>query len=211
MCYGTRQTDIVLGTDLANRGSVQTEALIGFFVNLLPMRTDLSGEPSFAELVRRVREIALGAYAHQDVPFDKLVEELQPQRSLSHSPLVQVLFVQQNTPRGAVEMPGIELLPFKLDLSSKFDMAVFVSETAAGIAINWVYNPDLFDAATISRMLTLYRTILETVTANEEVRLSGLLDSLAEAEKQLRAAENREFQQASLQKLKRIKRKAVEV
>ena len=102
----TQQPDIVLGTDLANRTTVQTEALIGFFVNLLALRTDLSGDPTFAELLGRVREVALGAYAHQDVPFDKLVEELQPERSLSHNPLVQVLFVQQNTPRAATPDAG---------------------------------------------------------------------------------------------------------
>lgn len=125
----TKQTDIVLGTDLANRTTVQTEALIGFFVNLLALHTDLSGDPAFIELLGRVREVALGAYAHQDVPFDKLVEELQPERSLSHNPLVQVLFVQQNTPRSPMSMPGLTMSWFPMGLQSKFDMAVFVAET----------------------------------------------------------------------------------
>jgi hypothetical protein len=129
----TKQPDIVLGTDLANRTTVQTEALIGFFVNLLALRTDLSGDPTFEELLGRVREVALGAYAHQDVPFDKLVEELQPERSLSHNPLVQVLFVMQNTPRAASTMPELEMGPFPLEVPSKFDMAVFVSETEKGL------------------------------------------------------------------------------
>jgi non-ribosomal peptide synthetase component F len=103
--YYTGQQDIVIGTDLANRMSVQTEALIGFWVNLLIRRTDLSGDPTFAEGTTRVREVALNAYAHQDLPFDKLVEELRPERNLTHSPLVQVLFVQQNTPRSSGAPP----------------------------------------------------------------------------------------------------------
>ncbi len=205
----TRQTDIVLGTDLANRTTVQTEALIGFFVNLLALRTDLSGDPAFTELLGRVREVALGAYAHQDVPFDKLVEELQPERSLSHNPLVQVLFVQQNTPRAAKPMPGLEMSPFPLEVPSKFDMVVFVFETDKGVSGIWLYNPDLFDSTTIARMAGLYQLVLERATTNPALRLSQLLELLAEEEKQHRASQHKEFQELSLQKLKSIKRKAV--
>ena len=100
------QEHIVLGTDIANRTTAETERMIGFFINLLPVHTDLSGDPSFRELVTRVREVALGAYAHQDIPFDKLVEDLQPERSQSHNPIVQALFVMQNVPRAAARTAG---------------------------------------------------------------------------------------------------------
>jgi amino acid adenylation domain-containing protein len=205
----SKQSDIVLGTDLANRTTVQTEALLGFFVNLLALRTDLSGDPTFAELLGRVREVALGAYAHQDLPFDKLVEQLQPERSLSHNPLVQVLFVQQNTPRAVAPMPGLELSPFPMELPSKFDMAVFVSETDKGVSGMWHYNPDLFDATTIARIVGLYQYVLEQTTANPALRLSQVLDLLTEEEKQHRASRHKEFQELSLQKLKSVKRKSV--
>ncbi len=205
----TKQTDIVLGTDLANRATVQTEALIGFFVNLLALRTDLSGDPTFAELLGRVREIALGAYAHQDVPFDKLVEELQPERSLTHNPLVQVLFVQQNTPRSFAPMPGLEMNPYPMEVPSKFDMVLFVTETDKGVMGTWLYNPDLFDATTIARMAALYQLVLERATANSDHRLSQLLASLAEDEQQHRASQHKEFQELGQQKLKSAKRKAV--
>jgi non-ribosomal peptide synthetase component F len=156
-----------------------------------------------------VREVALGAYAHQDVPFDKLVEELQPERSLSHNPLVQALFVAQNTPRGATRMQGLEIHPYPLEVPSKFDMAVFVIETDKGVSGIWLYNPDLFDATTILRMAGLYQVVLEKATANPAMRLSELLASLAEADQQHRASQHKEFQEAGLQKLKSIKRKTV--
>src|SRR5271157_2756535 len=207
--HHSKQTDIVLGTDLANRTTVQTEALIGFFVNLLALRTDLSGDPTFAELLGRVREVALGAYTHQDVPFDKLVEELQPERSLSHNPLVQVLFVQQNTPRAATPMPGLEISPYLLEVPSKFDMVIFVFETDKGVSGIWVYNPDLFDATTIARMAGMYQLVLEQATANPAMRLSQLVDLLAQEEQQHRAYQHKEFQEVSLQKLKSVKRKTI--
>jgi hypothetical protein len=105
--------EIVVGTPIANRQRGEVEGLIGYFVNALALRTDLSGDPTFRELMGRVREVALGAYLHQDVPFEKLVEELQPERALSHSPIFQVVFVLQNAPLGGLELPGVsfELLP----------------------------------------------------------------------------------------------------
>ena len=204
------QPDIVVGTDVANRTNLQTEALIGFFVNLLVLRNDLSGNPSFQELLTRTREVALGAYAHQDVPFDKLVEELEPERSLSHNPLVQVLFVQQNIPKSTTTLPNIKLSSFKLEAPSKFDMAVFVgSPKENGVATNWRYNPDLFDAATISRMAELYRTVLDKVTLDPQITLDALREFMGEFERQQRVAEQKEFQNTSLRKLKQIKRKAM--
>jgi non-ribosomal peptide synthetase component F len=206
--YYTGQSDIVLGTDVANRPSVQTEALIGFFVNLLVLRTDLSGDPSFKGLLRRVRSVALGAYAHQDVVFDKLVEELRPERSLSHNPLVQALFVQQNTPGSTSAMPGLELSQFKLAVPSKFDMAVFVSETEKGMDCSWLFNPDLFETTTIIRMANLYQILMEKVTAGAELKLSTLMQFLSEAEQQSRIAEHAQYEELSLQRLKKITRKA---
>jgi amino acid adenylation domain-containing protein len=209
--YATGQPDVVLGTDSANRTSVETDGLIGFFVNLLVMRSDLSGDPTFSQLLKRVREMSLDAYAHQEVPFEKLVEELQPARSMSHNPLVQVLFVQQNTPRYPAVMPGIELTSFPLEVQSKFDMAVFVRQNEEGIGGTWVYNADLFDASTVERMTALYRVVLETAVANPEWKLSALTDALANAEQRYRADEHRHFLETSARKLKKIRRKAVEI
>jgi len=157
----------------------------------------------------RDREVALGAYAHQDVPFDKLVEELQPERSLSHNPLVQVLFVQQNTPRSAMTMGGLTMEWERMDVLSKFDLALFVVETKEGIVGNWAYSAELFDPATIARMADLYRLVLEKAAANPEVRLGELLGLLAEEDKQHRSLQHKDFRRLSAQKLKTTRRKAL--
>jgi amino acid adenylation domain-containing protein len=203
----TGNPDVVLGTDLANRTSMQTELLIGFFVNLLALRADLSGDPTFAELMARDREVALGAYAHQDVPFDKLVEELQPERSLSHNPLVQVLFVQQNTPRSAMSIGGLTMQWEQMEVLSKFDLALFMVETNDGTLGHWAYSAELFDPSTIARMAGLYQLALEKATASPALRLSELLAALKEEEKQHRSSQHREFQQSGAQKLKTARRK----
>jgi non-ribosomal peptide synthetase component F len=205
----TGQPDLVLGTDLANRTTVQTEALIGFFVNLLVLRTDVSGNPTFEELIQRVREVTLRAYAHQDLPFDKLVEELRPERNLTHTPLVQVLFVQQNTPRSMATMPGLSMERFRLDVPSKFDMAVFMGESENQVTGRWVYNPDLFEASTIARMAHLYETLLRAVAAEPHVPLSKIYAGVIEAEHKLRQSEQKSFQETGLRKLKGARRKAV--
>jgi amino acid adenylation domain-containing protein len=157
------QTDIVVGTPIAGRNRQEVEGLIGFFVNTLILRTDLSGEPSFRELLRRVREVCLGAYAHAELPLEKLVEELQPERSLSHSPLFQVMFALQNTPDNEVpQMPGLEVSPVEPEVTTAvFDLTLNVEEVAENIYGRLRYNTDLFDAETIRRLAGHYLLVLE--------------------------------------------------
>jgi aspartate racemase len=171
----TGQEDIIVGTPIAGRNQVEAEGLIGFFVNTLALRTYLSGNPSFQELLGRVREVALGAYAHQDLPFEKLVEELQPGRDRSRTPLFQVMFVLQNTPTSALELPGLTVNSLNLDSgTAKFDLTLFIMETAQGLRASLEYNTDLFNAATITRMLGNFQTLLEGIVANPQQRLSDL-------------------------------------
>jgi non-ribosomal peptide synthetase component F len=139
------------------------------------------------------------------------VEVLQPERNQSYHPLVQALFVQQNTPRNASPMPGIEITPYSLEVPAKFDMAVFVAESEKGISGIWVYNPDIFDAATITRFSSLFQLVIETVTANPAAKISTLTQILAEADQQQRLAQNKEFQEISLQKLKSFRRRTATI
>ena len=130
----TGEDDIAVGAPIAGRTQVETEGLIGCFVNTLVLRTDLAGNPTFRELLGRVREVLLGAYAHQDLPFEKLVEELQPERNLSHAPLFQVLFVLQNAPTSAIELPGLIVSPVPVDKSTaKFDLILTLVEGTDGL------------------------------------------------------------------------------
>ena len=151
--------DVLVGSPIANRNRVEVEGLVGFFVNTLVMRGDLSGDPSFRTLLRRTREVALGAYAHQDLPFEKLVEELQPERNLSHSPLFQVMLVLQNAPVESVQLAGLEASPLPIESrTSKFDLTLFIREREGGLHATVEYNTDLFEGETIRRMLGHYRT-----------------------------------------------------
>ena len=166
---------IVVGSPIAGRQHPELEQLIGFFVNTLTMRGDLSGDPSFRTLLARTREAALGAYAHQDLPFEKLVGELHPDRSVSHAPLFQVMFVLQNAPWEAPALPGLDVAPVPLDIGvSKFDVSLFVRERDGRLEIGVEYCTDLFEAETIRRMLGHYQTLLEGVVANPDRRLSEL-------------------------------------
>jgi amino acid adenylation domain-containing protein len=171
----TGQADIPVGTPIAGRTHAEIEPLIGFFVNTLVLRTDLSGDMSFRELLGRVREVALGAYAHQDVPFEKLVEELQPERSLSYSPLFQVMLVFQNTPQERHDVTGVELSPIQVEAeTTKFDLTLHLTEVASGIVGTLQYNTHLFDATTISRIVGHFQRLLEAIVAYPEGRLSDL-------------------------------------
>ncbi|MFN6153013.1 MAG: amino acid adenylation domain-containing protein [Dolichospermum sp.] len=171
----TGQSDILVGTPIANRNHSEIERLIGFFVNTLVMRTDLSADPSFSSLLVRVREMALSAYAHQDLPFEMLVEALQPQRNLSHTPLFQVAFVFQNTPNSQVELTGLTVSPLVVEnTTAKFDLTLAMENTGTGLVGVWEYNTDLFDSSTIERMASHFVTLLEGIVANPFERISQL-------------------------------------
>jgi len=178
----TDQDDIIVGSPIANRNRVEVEGLIGFFVNTLVLRTDLSGEPSFRQLLARVRETALGAYAHQDLPFERLVEELQPERDMSYNPLFQVMFALQNIPQRPWELPGLKVTPLDVDAgTAKFDLTLEVVERTEGISGCFEYNTDLFDTETIERMAAHFTRLLEGVVADPDARISSL-PILTEAE-----------------------------
>src|ERR671921_2483898 len=173
------QQDIAVGSPIAGRTQAETEDLIGFFVNTLVMRTDLSGDPSFREVLSRVREVALGAYDHQDLPFEKLVEELQPERDLSRTPFFQVFFNMVNVPSSRIELPGLTIETIQRyselgESESKFDITLYAREREEGIGLKAVYNADLFERDTISVILGHFRTLLEAIAADPERRLSSL-------------------------------------
>ncbi|MDQ3252839.1 MAG: amino acid adenylation domain-containing protein, partial [Acidobacteriota bacterium] len=178
------QEDITVGSPIAGRNRVEIEGIIGAFINMLVLRTDLSGDPTFCELLGRVREVALGAYAHQDLPFEKLVEELQPERTLSRNPLFQVLFIFGNYAMEELKLPGLNLRLVEFDSkTTQFDMVLEIVEKAEGLSCLIAYNTDLFEAATIRRMLKHFHVLLEAVLADPERSLSSL-PLLTESERQ---------------------------
>ncbi|HEV2844148.1 MAG TPA: condensation domain-containing protein, partial [Thermoanaerobaculia bacterium] len=167
--------DVSVGSVVAGRTRSELEGLIGFFVNTLVLRTDLSGDPSFAGLLGRARETTLGAYAHQDVPFEKLVEELAPHRDLGHSPLFQVMLVLQNTPRSGTALPGLRAEPVGVETgTAKFDLSLSLTESGNGLGVWLEYDLDLFDTATAERMAGHFATLLAGVMADPGTRLSDL-------------------------------------
>ena len=177
--------DVVVGSPITGRSRHEVEGLIGFFTNTLVLRTDLSGDPGFREVLRRVREAALGAYDHQDVPFERLVEELQPERSLGHSPLFQVMLIQGNGDPSGLDLPGVALRRFAGGTeTSKFDLTVAVTAHADGLSGTMEYSTDLFERPTVLRMLGHLRRVLEQVAADPDMPLSRL-ELLGEAERRL--------------------------
>ncbi|MFL6332077.1 MAG: amino acid adenylation domain-containing protein, partial [Pyrinomonadaceae bacterium] len=171
----TGQEDIVVGSDIANRNRGETEGLLGFFINQLVLRTDLSGDPTFRELLARVRQVSLDAYAHQDVPFEKLVEALQPERHLSRSPLFQTKLLLQNTPRAELRLPGLALRPLSVESkTSRIDLTLSMQEMGEQLTGLLEYSTELFDAATVERMLGHYVNLLEAAVAGPGQRVSEL-------------------------------------
>jgi NRPS condensation-like uncharacterized protein len=171
----TGQDDIVVGTDIANRTHVETERLIGFFINMLVLRTKLNGDPTFNELLRRVREVTLGAYAHQDVPFAKLVDEFHIRRELTRNPLFQVVFVLQNAPVKNLELTGLTLTPVEFEArSAPFDLVFSLSETADTLTGAVTYSTELFDKQTVQKLITHFQNVLEGIVADPNQPLSSL-------------------------------------
>jgi len=172
----TSQEDISVGVPVAGRNRSQLEPLIGLFVNTLVLRTQLAGNPSITELLKRVKETSLGAYANQDVPFEKLVEELHPSRDMGHSPLFQVMFINQKTDVLDQELPGLTISSMEIDPGvSKYDLTLYVDESVDHLRCSWEYNIDLFDEATIKRLAGHYYTLLETIPIIPDIQLNDLL------------------------------------
>ena len=169
------QDDVVVGTPIAGRTRAEVEGLVGFFVNTLVLRTDLSGDPTFAELAQRVRQASLEAFAHPDVPFERLVDELAPERSLDRNPVFQVVFALQNAPAEPLQLEGLRASPFEVErLTSKLDLVLSLEERGPGLEGFIEYASDLFDAPTIERMGAHYETLLRSALAQPELPLSRL-------------------------------------
>src|SRR4030095_13541488 len=178
-CSG--QADVAIGTDIANRNRAEIEGMIGFFVNQLVMRVEVRPGESFRELLKRVREVCLGAYGRQDVPFERLVEELQPERDLSRSPLIQAKLIMQNVPGESLELGGIrpgggddkgQML--NVAPTAKFDLTVSIADEASNLECAAEYSRDLFEAETIERLMTSYLTVLRGVAEDIHRPVSGL-------------------------------------
>jgi amino acid adenylation domain-containing protein len=169
------QSDVVVGSPIAGRTRGDLEGLIGFFVNTLVLRTDVSGDPTFRELLARVKEVTLGAYAHQDVPFEKLVEELRPERALSHGPFFQVAFNLQNAPLGSLRLSGLSMSSLETTTdTAKFDLALYLTESPSGLRTIAEYDADLFEAATVERILSHYDVLLRGIRDRPGSRVSDL-------------------------------------
>jgi amino acid adenylation domain-containing protein len=204
------QPDIVVGSPVAGRNRSETETLIGFFINTLAMRSRINPPDTFRDLLRQVRETTLGAYAHQDLPLDVLIKELQPVRSLSHQPLFQVSLSLQNTPGEELELPGLALSPVASEIRSvPFDLILNLREFDQSLLGVLDYNIDLFDAPTITRMIEHLKLLLGSIVAEADATVEALCATLAEADRQQQIIRERELENASLSKLKNARRRRV--
>ena len=189
----TRQPVIMIGTPIAGRNHIEVEGLIGFFINTLVLRGDLAGHSTFRELLVQAREVTLGAYSHQELPFEKLVEVIQPERSTSHTPIFQVLFSLNNVPESTLELPGLTLSPLGGGYEvARYDLALYLTEIGQEILASMQYSSDLFEEATIERMLGHFRTLLEALAESPGEPISKLRLSTADERHQLLS----EFNQA---------------
>jgi non-ribosomal peptide synthetase component F len=205
----SKQEDILTGTAIANRNRGETEALIGFFINMLVMRTNLSGTQTFRELIKQVRDVALGAYAHQDVPFEKLVEEFARDRNTNRPPLVQVAFGMNNFPKPNVQLSGLSLEPLEVEEEAgRFDLTLWLADDENTLVATWYYNTELFKPETIQRIQNRFETLLRNIVAQPNARLSEL-EMLSAEEKAQQTAQRQERENSLSRKLQSSRRKPV--
>ncbi|MEM9271688.1 MAG: amino acid adenylation domain-containing protein [Cyanobacteria bacterium P01_F01_bin.143] len=208
--YFAGTEDIRVGSPVANRKQVEIEKLIGFFVNTLVLRIDLSGNPSFRELLARARQVTLEAYAHQDLPFEKLVEELQPERMLNQHPLYQAWFVLHNTPMSQLELTGLVLTQFELESEAvRHDLQLSIAENAEVLDCQFEYKTDLFSETSISRLIENFQTLAQHVVDQPDTKLKEITTMLAQSDRQQQTIQKQELRAAGGRKLKMIKRKTI--
>jgi FkbM family methyltransferase len=206
----TGRDDIVVGTNVANRNRLEIEGLIGFFINQLVLRTDLSGEPTFRDLIDRVKEVALGAYGHQDVPFEKLVEELQPEREPSRPLLFQVKLEVHNAPMSALELPGLRVAALDVDREVvRYDLHLSLSESERGLRGSLLYSAELFERETAERILASFERLLGRAVAAPDVAIAALQEELLTAEAEARQSRRRHHKQRNIAALRQTRRRAV--
>lgn len=205
----TAESDIIIGTSMANRNRVEIEHLIGFFVNILPMRTNLGGNPRFTELLKRVKEVALGAYTYQEMPFDELVKELQPERELGQMPLFNIVFGVQNALEAGTHLTGLNISPVMVgEEPARNELMLQITEGAEALRAGWTYNTDLFEEQTIVRLHGHFETLLSNIVARPDARLDEI-EMLSEAEKTQHANKRLIHEKYKYNRFKSVKPQAV--
>ena len=208
----TGQSDIVIGTDVANRNRLETEPLLGFFVNQLALRTDLSGDPTFKDLLKRVSKVCFDAYRYQDLPFDKLVEALNPDRQTNHTPVFQLKLVVQNAPAMAIELPLLQLEPIPIQTNTaKFDLLLDVWDVSPNLILSLSYNSDLFDVGSTKRLLGQLEKVCSQVVGQPDAHLSDLQKIFIQLDREWREQDEQKFHNTLHESLKLINRKATAI
>jgi non-ribosomal peptide synthetase component F len=205
--YYAATDDLVVGTNVANRNRLEVEGIIGFFVNQLVLRTDAGGDPSFREFLRQVHEVVLGAYTHEDMPFERLVAELSPERDAGHSPLYQVLFTLQPPLREPRMPEGLVLQKIAIpSTTARFDLVLALADAGSHLSASIEYNSELYHESSVERMLLQYESLLRMIAIQPDIRFSALQKNLAAVEGQHRAAKAGAFRTADRESLKLLKK-----
>ena len=204
------QEDIIVGASTANRSRAETEKLIGFFINTVALRTDLGGDPTFRELLGRVRKVTLEAFAHQALPFKKLVEAINPERAGARGPLARIKFVLQNAPAGQLNLTGLTLAPINHEVASAHcDLTLYAGDNAEGLSVTFEYSTDIFDASGIERMLRHFERLLGYVTRTPDVRLRTLSEAIRQEERRHQVMQSRDRLKSSLKGLQNTRPKVI--